>query len=133
MGLFEEVSQQFLSGAGGSNSAHPGMANAVLQMIANHPGGLPGLVQQFHDQGLGAAATSWVSSGANQPISAAEIQKVLSSSQIQALAQKAGVSPDLAASTLASVLPQVVDKLTPNGSIEHALLAGGLSFLSGRT
>jgi uncharacterized protein YidB (DUF937 family) len=128
MGLFEDVSQQLLSGAAGS--PHPGMANAVLQMIASHPGGLPALVQSFHDQGLGAAVTSWIGNGQNQPITADQIQKVLSNAQIQQLAQKAGVSPTLAASTLAAVLPGVVDKLTPNGTIEHSLLAGGLNFLS---
>jgi uncharacterized protein YidB (DUF937 family) len=127
MGLFEEVSQQFLSGSAGS--AHPGMANAVLQMIASQPGGLPGLVQGFHDKGLGGIVSSWIGSGQNQPITAEQLQKVLSSDQIQHLAQKAGVSPTLAASTIASVLPQVVDKLTPNGSIEHSLLAGGLGLL----
>ena len=128
MGLFEDVSQHFTSGAAGG--AHPGMANAVLQMIANQPGGLPGLVQSFHDKGLGGVVTSWVGTGQNQPITPDQIQKVLGNSQIQQLAQKAGLSPDVAASTLASVLPQVVDKLTPNGTIEHSLLAGGLSFLS---
>lgn len=128
MGLFEDIAGQLLSGATGS--AHPGMANAALQMIASHPGGLQGLMQTFHDNGLGAVASSWVGNGQNQAITADQIQKVLSSTQLQQLAQKAGVSPDLAASTLASVLPQVVDKLTPNGSIEKTLLSAGLSFLS---
>src|SRR5579862_403058 len=131
MGLMDQLSQEFQGGQGGV--AHPGMANAVLEMIASQPGGLPGLVQNFHDKGLGGLVTSWIGTGQNQPITPDQLQKVLSSDQIKALAQKAGISPDVASSTLASVLPQVIDRLTPNGSIEHSLLATGLNLLNRRT
>ena len=37
--------------------------SAALEMLKNHPGGLSGLVQQFHDKGLGDVVTSWVGTG----------------------------------------------------------------------
>jgi uncharacterized protein YidB (DUF937 family) len=131
MGLMDQVAAEFARDSAGS--PRPGVAGAVLEMLANQQsGGLPALVQAFHDKGLGGVVSSWVGTGQNQPITADEIRTVLTSDQIRQLAQRAGVSPDLAASTLASVLPQVVDKLTPNGTIEHTLLASGFSFLKDR-
>ena len=56
---------------------------------------------------------------------------MLGSGQVQALAQKLGISPELAGSTLSQLLPTVVDKLTPNGTVpEHSnLLQMGESIL----
>jgi uncharacterized protein YidB (DUF937 family) len=119
-----------------SSSSNP-LAAAVMQMISNQPGGLSGLVQQFHDKGLGGLVSSWVSTGQNLPISADQIQHVLGSEQVKELAAKAGISTDAAGSTLAQLLPALVDKLTPNGQIPEtsSLLESGLGMLKnlGRT
>lgn len=37
--------------------------------------------------------------------------------RVKALAAKAGISPDMAGSAIAQLLPGIVDKLTPNGSV----------------
>ena len=75
-----------------------------MQMINSQPGGLSGLVQQFHDKGLGGLVTSWVGTGQNLPISADQIQHVLGSEQVKELAAKAGISPDAAGSHLCAVV-----------------------------
>jgi uncharacterized protein YidB (DUF937 family) len=116
-----------------SSSSNP-MASSVIQMINNQPGGLSGLLQQFHDKGLGALVTSWVSTGQNLSISADQIQHVLGSEQVKELAAKAGISPDVASSHLAEFLPMLIDKLTPNGQVPQgtsSLLQSGLSMLQG--
>ena len=116
-----------------SSSSNP-MASSVIQMINNQPGGLSGLLQQFHDKGLGGLVTSWVSTGQNLPISADQIQHVLGSEQVKELAAKAGISPDAAGSHLAEFLPMLIDKLTPNGQVPQgtsSLLQSGLSMLQG--
>jgi uncharacterized protein YidB (DUF937 family) len=116
-----------------SSSSNP-MAASVIQMINSQPGGLSGLLQQFHDKGLGGLVTSWVSTGQNLPISADQIQHVLGSEQVKELAAKAGISPDAAGSHLAEFLPILIDKLTPNGQVQQgssSLLQSGLSMLQG--
>ena len=116
-----------------SSSSNP-MASSVIQMINSQPGGLSGLLQQFHDKGLGGLVTSWVSTGQNLPISADQIQHVLGSEQVKELAAKAGISPDAAGSHLAEFLPMLIDKLTPNGQVAQgssSLLQLGLSMLQG--
>ncbi|HVH83545.1 MAG TPA: YidB family protein [Steroidobacteraceae bacterium] len=93
------------------------MASVVNTFIQQH-GGVQGIVSQLESQGLGATARSWVSTGANQSISPAEISKVFGSSPVLAqLAAKAGMSPQDLAQKLAQVLPAAVDKLTPGGAI----------------
>jgi uncharacterized protein YidB (DUF937 family) len=106
-------------------------ASAALEMLKNHPGGLSGLVQQFHDKGLGDVVTSWVGTGQNLPISAEQIQSVLSNEHVKAFAAKAGISPDVASAKIAELLPAIVDKLTPNGQVpeQSSLLQSGLSLL----
>ena len=56
--------------------------------------------------------------GEDQSISADQIQKVLGSEQVNALAAKIGVDPAQASHFLAEYLPKVVDKLTPEGKVD---------------
>jgi uncharacterized protein YidB (DUF937 family) len=51
---------------------------------------------------------------------------VLGSDQVRAIAQKLGLSTDAAAGHLAEALPQVVDKVTPHGSLPDAGALSGL-------
>jgi uncharacterized protein YidB (DUF937 family) len=127
MGLLDDMEGKALQSIASSNPA----MGAVMEMINNHPGGLSGLLQTFHDQGLGAVASSWVGTGANQTISAEQIQSVLQDQHIQAFAAKAGVSPDQASSMIAQFLPTVIDKLTPNGQVpqQSNLLEMGMNML----
>lgn len=116
------------------NSSSP-MASAALEMINSHPGGISGLVQVFHDKGLGDVVNSWVSTGQNLPISADQIQSVLGNEGVKQLAAKAGTSPDAVGEHLAQLLPQIVDRLTPNGNLSdsNSLLQQGLNFLKSKS
>jgi uncharacterized protein YidB (DUF937 family) len=129
MGLLDEMENKAVTGMLG-NSSNP-LATSLLQMINNHPGGLSGLVQSFHEKGLGEVASSWIGTGQNFPITADQIQHVLGSDAVKQLAAKAGISPDIAGSSLAAMLPSLIDKLTPNGQMpEHSnLLQMGMSVL----
>lgn len=115
MGLLDNLENQALGKVlGGSSNS---LTSGLLQMIQNQPGGLQGLVQSFHDKGMGGLVSSWISSGPNPPISGDQVHQVLGSDQVKALAAKAGISPDVAGAAIAQILPGLVDKLTPNGSV----------------
>lgn len=90
--------------------------------LVNNPetGGVEGLVQQFHANGLGDVVNSWVGQGANRAISADQIQQVLGSDKINAIASKFGISPADASAKLAEVLPSIVNKMTPGGAVPQA-------------
>jgi len=129
MGLFDQVAGALAASQSGGN----GDLLATIMQLVNDPkhGGLQGLVQSFQQGGLGEIVNSWVSTGHNLPISAEQITSVLGGSSLQDIAAKLGVSPDQAAGSLAEILPQAVDTLTPNGQIPQGgdLLAQGLDML----
>jgi len=85
-------------------------------------GGLGGLVAKFQQAGLGDVIGSWIGSGQNQAISGEQLSNVLGGDALSGLASKLGVSSGDVAGQLSSILPSLVDKLTPAGQAP----AGGL-------
>ena len=106
------------------------LATAVIQ---GHPGGLAGLVQQFTAAGLGREASSWVSTGENMPISAEQLSQVLGQGNARTLGEKFNLGAESASSGLASLLPALVDHLTPKGQVDpETSLSSALDALRGR-
>jgi uncharacterized protein YidB (DUF937 family) len=129
MGLMDMVGGM-LGGQGDSKAA---LVQAAIGMIQNHPGGLQGLLGQFQQAGLAEHVESWLGSGANQGITADHVQQALSGDQLQAVAQQAGLDPAQASQGLASLLPEIVNHLSPNGSMPDAgQLQQGLGGLLGK-
>ena len=94
------------------------LIGAAAKLISGgNVGGLAGLTQLFAQRGHGEAVNSWVSSQRNQAISADDVQQVLGQDRVREVAQDAGVSEPEAAQGLSSVLPQLVDRLTPDGKL----------------
>jgi uncharacterized protein YidB (DUF937 family) len=92
------------------------MVSVVNGILEKH-GGLQGVVGEFERNGLGATVKSWVGTGPNEPISAAQVHQVLGADLLQQLAAKSGLSVQDLAQRLSQVLPQAVDHLTPDGAI----------------
>jgi uncharacterized protein YidB (DUF937 family) len=88
-----------------------------LQGLLQGAGGLGGVLDQLQASGLGDQVQSWIGTGQNKKVSAQQIQQALGDDGVAAVANKAGVSKDEAASGIAEVLPQLVDKLTPDGKL----------------
>jgi uncharacterized protein YidB (DUF937 family) len=126
MGLLDQITAAaggLLGGQGGENP----LLKAVTSLLGQNSGigGLAGLVQAFQKNGLGEIVNSWVSTGQNMPASPQQIEQGLGGDLLKQLASKAGLSPQDASSQLSNLLPNLVDKLTPNGKVE----AGGLDQL----
>lgn len=93
-----------------------GMTTALNQILEKH-GGLQGVVSEFERNGLGPTVQSWVGRGPNQAISSDGINRVLGNDLLQQLAAKTGLSVQDLTQKLAQVLPDAVDKLTPDGVV----------------
>lgn len=78
-------------------------------------GGAGAILGKLKGLGLGNIASSWVGKGANLPIPADMMEKLLGNSTIAAIAAKLGVSHDQASKSLADVLPHAIDHMTPDG------------------
>jgi len=131
MGLLDQIAGALNQQLGGSAQANQ-LTQLVTNLINSHPGGLQGLVQQFTQAGLAEHVQSWVSTGKNLPISADQITKVLGSGKVQEMAKQLGISQADAAGGLASLLPHVVDHLTPNGTVQDDMVQQGLNLLKGK-
>jgi uncharacterized protein YidB (DUF937 family) len=112
MGLFDAIAGAVMGGG-----EQGSLLNVVGSLLANdgEHGGLSGLVDKFNQAGLGEVVGSWVGKGENLPITQEQIASVLGSDALSGIAQKLGVDPNQAAGQLASMLPGLVDKLTPDG------------------
>ena len=129
MSLLDQALGALAGGQSGDNSA---LLQTVMQLVNNpQNGGLEGLIQSFQQGGLGEIVNSWVSTGQNLPISAEQIQSVLGGSSLAGFAAQLGVSPEQASGSLADMLPQLIDQMTPNGQMPQGgdLLTQGLDML----
>jgi uncharacterized protein YidB (DUF937 family) len=93
-----------------------GMVTVLNGIIEQH-GGLQGVVNQFEKNGLGATVRSWVGTGPNDPISTADVHRVLGPELLQQLSAKSGLSVEELTQKLSQLLPQAVDRATPGGAI----------------
>jgi uncharacterized protein YidB (DUF937 family) len=80
-------------------------------------GGLGDLLEQFKQHGQADKAESWVARGPNKPIDAGEMERALGQDRIEWLMQQTGMSKDELLSGLSQQLPDVVDKMTPEGRL----------------
>lgn len=119
MGLLDELGKA-VGGAGGAQAGggQGALVQAVVGMLAG--GGLEGLVKSFQQKGLGDVVGSWVSTGANLPVSPAQVTSALGPDQLGQLARQVGLDPGALAGQLSTLLPGMVDKLTPEGRLPDA-------------
>ena len=131
MGLLDDLLGSVAAASGGApSSQHADLAHAVLDMMGNQQsGGLGGLTQAFEQQGLGQVMSSWIGTGPNAPVTAGQIQQALGNDRLHQLSQKSGIPPAVIATTLTTMLPTLVDRLTPNGSVQHSLLQDCIALL----
>ena len=129
------------SAGGGMSSALVALLPVVLGMLANRQGGatggagfspmaglggaggggglggLGGLLQQLTQSGYGQQANSWVGTGRNEPIEPQAWSNVFGSDKIAAIAAQAGLSEEQTRHGLSELMPEVVDRLTPEGQM----------------
>jgi uncharacterized protein YidB (DUF937 family) len=74
----------------------------------------------FQQGGLGNVISSWIGTGQNMPVSGDQLQNVLHGGTLQQVAQKAGIDTSQLTGMMASLLPHLVDKMTPNGDVPNA-------------
>ncbi len=103
--------------------------------LVDKEGGLDGLVAQLSKGGLGGAASSWEGKGPNKKVDGTQVRRALGKDHVKMVAKKEGVSEKEASDGLASILPKVVNALTPDGRIPKDLdlskALGGLKGLLG--
>jgi uncharacterized protein YidB (DUF937 family) len=112
--------QQAAAAGGAAAGGLGGIVQAILKMLGNKGGegtnGLKSMMAQFSDSGLGDKVQSWLKPGDNEGVSPDEIKNAIGD-DVDQVAREAGVDRDEAAEEMSKALPEVVDKLTPNGEV----------------
>jgi uncharacterized protein YidB (DUF937 family) len=129
MGLLDAILGSVLGG--GQAQARPqGGPDMLMQIIAallanrgggagqgGGLGGLAGLAEQFQRGGLGDAMNSWIGTGPNQQVSPDQLGGVLGGDLIGEMMQRTGMGKGDLLGQLSQMLPQMVDRATPQGRI----------------
>jgi uncharacterized protein YidB (DUF937 family) len=128
IGLLALLASRYFGGKSGEDVAQPtsGPAPRIPQPqpetnASSDPGsildGLGGLIKQFQQKGLGDAVDSWINTGANKDVSSGQVSNALPSEMVDELAKRTGLSRDQVIGELVRMLPNAVDRLTPNGRL----------------
>jgi len=119
MGLLDGLLGSVLGGmAGPQNQAQGGgqLLQMVLTMLQQN-GGIEGLLAKMQQAGYGGQAQSWIGTGQNQPVPPDALSQIFGQGQLADIARQLGMSREDAAGGLARALPDVVDRMTPEGRI----------------
>lgn len=132
MGLLDSVLGGLLGGGQQQQGSAGALINIVAGMLANSQGGaaggsgglggLAGLAEQFQRAGMGDVMSSWIGKGENQAIAPDHLGNVLGGDLLGKLTQQTGMGQGDLLGQLSQLLPQMVDKATPDGAIP----SGGL-------
>ena len=126
MGILDNLLGGQLGGLAEMAMKNPQAVSAVVSLLSSRDAsvggtaGLGGLIQAFQGKGMGDMISSWISTGPNPPVSASQITDVLGHDTLRQFAAKAGVPNQEAGGLLASLLPAIIDQLTPKGTVPES-------------
>ena len=113
------------AGAAAMGGGLGGVLGQILGGQAGAGGNLGGLLEQFKRAGFGNQAQSWVAKGSNEAIPPNALEQVFGREGMAEIARNAGVSEQDAAQGLSQLMPEVIDRMTPEGQVpdENTLVA----------
>lgn len=93
---------------------------------------IEGIVATLREKGLKDTVSSWVGTGENHPINPDKIKEALGVNKIEELAAQAKMTASEVPQALSNLLPQIIDKLTPDGKEpENGIAAAAVKLLKG--
>ena len=109
-----------------SRRADEGKPAAGKPAAPGGEGGLGDLIDRFRQGGLEDIIKSWIGTGPNKAVSPNQLHQALGAETIDRLSEETGLPRDDLLSQLSRALPEVIDKLTPDGKLpkEADLLPG---------
>jgi uncharacterized protein YidB (DUF937 family) len=118
-----------LSQMGGQGAGDPLASLGGISTALAGVGGLDGLMDKLRAAGLGDAVDSWISKEDNQDLDPAALGQALGPDTVNQLAAGSGIDVGQLLPMLAAFLPQIVDLLTPGGSVPSGGLDGAAGSL----
>jgi uncharacterized protein YidB (DUF937 family) len=126
MGLFDSLESMATTAMENSGSDQTKVAGGLVQALQEHPGGLSSVLDTLRSNGMGEHADA-IQNGDAPATTPDQVETGLQGSGLlESVAEKAGVSPEVAKVALATVLPVVLAHFSQNGG-----QAGGEGALGG--
>jgi uncharacterized protein YidB (DUF937 family) len=116
----------------GGAAASGALISQIISMIQNRPGGLAGMLQSFQQGGLGHVFQSWIGTGQNLPLSPDQLHNTLGSDWVSKIVQATGLPQGQVEQHLSTLLPQIVDHLTPSGQLPQGDIGSQLATVAQR-
>lgn len=92
----------------------------IISVLFEHAGGLENILAKLKNGGFAEIVQSWISTGENKPITPEQVHQALGPDTIKEVASKVGLDVSTLTSHLSKYLPSIVDKLSPNGTMDNA-------------
>ena len=132
--MFDLIIREAASRFGLGDKAGP-LVQMLLGYITNKDsGGITGFMSKLSSGGLGDVAKSWLGGGAGAlPVSSSQVESLFGGQGglLGNITSKLGIGGSTATSALGFLLPMVIGKLTPGGSIPTSLSSDVMGFISG--
>ncbi|MCZ7562579.1 MAG: YidB family protein [Burkholderiales bacterium] len=122
-GLDDLLGQVLGRGAGSGAGGGQGLEDLLGQVLGGGRagpgagGGLGDLLDAFQRAGYGEQSRSWVGAGRNEPVPPDALERVFGHDALSQIAARAGLSERETSEGLSQLLPEVVDKVTPDGRV----------------
>jgi uncharacterized protein YidB (DUF937 family) len=116
MSILDKVSSALKGVLDQAETVAPGLVSSTLAKM--NLGELQGLVDQLQKGGLNEQVSSWLSTGANLPVSSEQMRATLGNEQVKQLAEKFGLPVDATLKLLSEKLPEIVDRASPDGKLQ---------------
>ncbi len=134
--MYDLIIREAASRFGLGDKAGPLVQMLLAYLTNKDSGGLPGFISKLTSSGLGNVAQSWLGGGAGAlPVSSAQIESLMGGQGglISNFTSKLGIGGSTATSALGFLLPMVIGKLTPGGTVPTSLSSDVMGFISGGT
>lgn len=134
--MFDLIIREAASRFGLGDKAGPLVQMLLAYLTNKDSGGLPGFISKLTSSGLGNVAQSWLGGGAGAlPVSSSQIESLMGGQGglISNITSKLGIGGSTATSALGFLLPIVIGKLTPGGTVPTSLSSDVMGFISGGT
>ncbi len=83
-------------------------------------GGLGGMLGGLRQQGMAEEVDSWIASGPNRPVPADKLAPAFDPAALDQAAREAGTDRGTLMDAMSRMLPEVVDRMTPQGRLPAA-------------
>ena len=134
--MFDLIIREAASRFGLGDKAGPLVQMLLAYLTNKDTGGLSGFLAKLTSSGLGNVAQSWLGGGAGAlPVSTAQIESLMGGQTglLSNVTLKLGIGNSTAASALGFLLPMVIGKLTPGGTVPTSLSSEVMGFSTGGT